>query len=347
MPSARTEHLTRNIVTVVCFAAGGILTQAQELHRVSVAGEVTTERDQIISSGASVTVERADGVPMAQQPVDSQGRFQIDNLPSGQKPYRLMVKAEGYYPIQQELDLRSAAGTVEIHVVLTSVSKMKQPDESLPALTDLSAPHNARKAFEKGMRALQTHQLPDARRDLSEAVAKYPCYARAQTALASVLIAKRDLTAAEAGLRKAIQCDPGFPEGFTSLGRLLNSEKKFAESEQVLQQGLRLSPNSWELYDQLAAAHHNLGSYSRAAEEWLHVMVLNPKAPTEVHAKLAAAYLQQGNSEKAYTEFRAYLRAEPEGRFAAQAKRLVQYIESSDALHTPADRAANPIPQGP
>jgi len=76
-------------------------------------------------------------------------------------------------------------------------------------------------------------------------------------------------------------------------------------------------------------------------------MALNPQASTEVHAKLAAAYLQQGNSEKAYTEFQAYLRAEPEGRFAAQAKRLVHYLESSGALHAPADRATQPVPQGP
>ena len=76
-------------------------------------------------------------------------------------------------------------------------------------------------------------------------------------------------------------------------------------------------------------------------------MALNPQAPTEVQAKLAAAYLQQGNSEKAYTEFQAYLRAEPEGRFAAQAKRLVQYIESSDALHPQRDEPAQRVPQEP
>ena len=174
MPSPRAERLTRNLVAVMCFAAAGILAQGPELHRVSVAGEVTTERDQIISSGVSVIVERGDGGSVAEQPVDSQGRFHIENLSSGQKPYRLMVKAEGYYPVQQELDLRSAGGTVEIHVVLTSISKLKQPDESLPALTDLSAPHNARKAFEKGMRALQIHRLPDAQRNLSRLLPTIP-----------------------------------------------------------------------------------------------------------------------------------------------------------------------------
>jgi tetratricopeptide (TPR) repeat protein len=345
MPSVCAERSVRNLVAVMCFAAGGMLGEAQELHQVSVAGQVTTEGDQVIASGVKVTVETAEGWRMAERPADSQGRFQIDNLPSGRKPYRLTVTADGYFPVQEELDLRSAGGTVTVNVVLTRISKMKQPDESLPALTDLSAPHKARKAFDKGLRALQARQLSDAQRDLSGAVAEYPCYARAQTALAALLIAKRDLTAAEAGLRKAIQCDPGFADGFASLGRLLNSENKFAESEEVLQQGLRLSPNAWDLYDQLATAHHRLGLYSKAAEEWVRVLALNPQAPAEVHAKLAAAYLQQGNSEKAYAEFQAYLRAEPEGRFATQATRLVHYIESSGALHTLADQVPQPVPQ--
>jgi tetratricopeptide (TPR) repeat protein len=338
----RAERLERHLVAMVCFAAGGILTQAQELHEVSVAGQVTTEGDQIIASGVTVSVETTEGWRMAERPADSQGRFQIDNLPSGRKPYRLTVTADGYYPVQEELDLRSAGGTVTVRVVLTRISKAQQREESLPELTALSAPHKARKAFEKGTRALQAHQLSDAQRDFSEAIAEYPCYARAHSALAALLVAKRDLTAAEAALRKAIQCDPGFPDGFASLGRLLNTEKRFAESEQVLQQGLRLSPNAWELYDQLAAAHHNLGSYSRATEEWLHAMTLNPQAPSELHAKLAAAYLHQGNSEKAYAEFQAYLRAEPEGRFATQAKRLVHYIESSGGLTTSPDRPERP-----
>jgi tetratricopeptide (TPR) repeat protein len=340
--SKRAERSVRHLVTIVCFAAGGTLTHAQELHQVSVAGQVTTEGDQVIASGVRAVVETTEGWRMAERAGDSQGRFQIDNLPSGRKPYRLTVTADGYYPVQEELDLRSAGGTVTVRVVLTRVSKAQQPDESLPELTALSAPHKARKAFERGTRALQAHQLTDAQRDFSEAVSEYPCYARAHTALAALLVAKRDLTAAEAALRKAIQCDPGFPDGFASLGRLLNSEKRFAESEQVLQQGLRLSPNAWELYDQLAAAHHNLGSYSRATEEWIHAMALNPQAPSELHAKLAAAYLQQGDAGKAYAEFQAYLRADPEGRFASQAKKLVHYIESSGALTTGPDRPEQP-----
>ncbi|HEY6271770.1 MAG TPA: tetratricopeptide repeat protein [Terriglobales bacterium] len=349
MLQIRARRLLRYCAAAVCLVAAGAGSQAQDVPQVlvSVSGQVTTERGQIIPSGVSVIVEGANGMTIAQQSADSRGRFQVDNLPSGRKPYQLTVKAEGYYPFQQSLDLRAATGTVTVDVVLTRVSKTKQADESLPALTDLSAPSQARKAFEKGVRALEARHLPDAQRDFSAAVADYPCYARAQSGLAAILIAKRDLGAAEAALRQAIQCDPGFPDAFASLGRVLNSEKRFTESETALQQGLRLSPKRWELYDELASAHYNLGLYSEATKEWLQVEALNPEAPSELHAKLAAAYLQQGDPERAYAEMQAYVRAEPDGHFATQARNLMRQIESSGAVHSATNQVTQPEAQKP
>jgi hypothetical protein len=53
-----------------------------------------------------------------------------------------------------------------------------------------------------------------------------------------------ELPGAEAALRKAVQCDPGFPDAYTQLGQLLNAEKKFAESADLIPDGLRRSPGS-------------------------------------------------------------------------------------------------------
>lgn len=309
---------------------------------MSVAGQVTTAGDQAISSGVTVLVERYDGVHMGEVSADQQGHFQFDILPSGRRPYRMTVKAEGYNTIQQMLDVRAAAGTISVQVILTPALKGKSETGPLPALTDMSAPRKAHKAIDEGVRALEAHRLPDAERHFSDAIAQHPCYARAYNGLAVVHIAKRDLGAAEAELRKAIQCDPGFPDAFVSLGRVLNSEMRFTESESILQQGLRLSPKTWELYDQLAAAHYNLGSYSQAAEEWLQVESMNRTPPAELHAKLSAAYLREGKPEEAHAEMEVYLRAEPQGRFAAQLKSLMRQMESSGAVSAPADQTAEP-----
>jgi tetratricopeptide (TPR) repeat protein len=245
------------------------------------------------------------------------------------------VKAEGYYPSEQSLNLRDGSAAVTVQIVLTRASKAAESDAALPVLTDMSAPRKARKAYDNGVRELESHRLPEAQRDFAAAVAEYPCYARAQTSLAAVLISKRGLPAAEAALRKAIQCDPGFAESYASLGRVLNSEKQFSESEAVLEQGLRTSPKDWVLHDELAVAHYNQEMYSQATDEWLRAVSLNPDAPSDLHAKLAAAYLRQGITDKAYAEMQTYVRVDPGGRFAAQARSLMHQIESSSSAAAP------------
>jgi tetratricopeptide (TPR) repeat protein len=308
---------------------GRCLAQRDQPTMVSVAGQVMTEGNQPVSSGVTISLQYDEGVTVGQQSADSQGRFQIDNVPSGRRLYRLTVKAEGYYPYQQSLDLRDGTAVANVRVVLTRLSQRAVSDQPVPLLTDMSAPRKARKAYEKGARELDAHHLSEAQRDFTAAVKEYPCYARAQTNLAAVLISKRDLPEAEAALRKAVQCDPGFAGSVASLGRVLNSEKRFTESEAVLEQGLRTSPKAWALYDELAAAHYNQQMYARATDEWLRAVSLNPAAPSDLHAKLAAAYLQQGQPDKAYAEMQTYVRIDPDGRFAAQARSLMRQIETA------------------
>jgi tetratricopeptide (TPR) repeat protein len=286
-----------------------------------VSGQVVTEEDAVISSGVTVAVETRDGQPWAVVRPDAQGRFEVTNL--YRQTYSLVVKAEGFYPLQLYLDLKDGGvGPVVLRLVMHRKPKLKM-NSPLPALTDLSAPKNARKMFQKAVQALHANRLDDAREKFGRALTEYPCYARARTGLASIQIAAHDLDGAAANLHEAIRCDPGFPDACALLGKVLNSQKKFGESEEILKQGLRLSPEAWELYDQLATAHYNQGHYAKAQEEWLRVLALDPVPPAELHAKLAAVYIQGGARDKAYAEIQAYLRAEPSGRFASTFKAML------------------------
>ncbi len=218
------------------------------------------------------------------------------------------------------------------------MNKVKESAASTPALTDEQAPKTARKEYEKGSRALAARQIPEARTHLEKAVVEFPCYARALADLAVVLTEQREVQGAEAALRKAVQCDPGFPDAYTQLGQLLNAERKFAESADLLQDGLRRSPGAWQFYYQLAIAHFSLKQYSQAEEEYLKVQSINPNPPAEFHAKLADVYLKENAYDKAYAQMQAYLQAEPEGRFAAKIKGIMQQMETSGALRAPPHR---------
>jgi tetratricopeptide (TPR) repeat protein len=152
------------------------------------------------------------------------------------------------------------------------------------------------------------------------------------------------IAGAEAALHKAVQCDPGFPDAYTQLGQLLNAEKKFAESADLLQDGLRRSPRAWQFYYQLAMAHFGLKQYGQAEEEYLKVQSLNPNAPADLHVKLADVYLKENAYDKAYAQMQAYLQAEPEGRFATKIKAVMRQMESSGALRALPTQAAQPPP---
>src|SRR5208337_2584287 len=352
MGRTHAKRLVIRFVAVVCLLVGGALrgalagAQASPQKLVLVHGQVTAQGERGIPIGVTVSVETYDGKSVAEATANSQGEFRVALLPAAM-PYRLTIKAAGYYPLQQELDLsHNVQATLPVHPVLTAIPGAKRAGEAAPPLTDQSAPRKARKAYEKGVRAVQAHDLPGAQRDFSEAVAVYPCYARAQTGLAALLIRQGDLPAAEAALHKAIQCDPSFAQAFVWLGRVLNSERRPTENVAILQQGLRLSPSAWELYDQLAAAHYNLGLYPQAREEWLRVEEINPEAP-ELHARLSMAYQREGNSKKAYAEMQAYLQAEPEGRYAPLLKGLMHQLETVSPVSNPSQQAAPPTPPKP
>jgi tetratricopeptide (TPR) repeat protein len=305
-----------------------------------VSGQVVTEGEAAITSGVTIVIETRDGKRSDEIHPDAQGRFEVLDLI--RQTYVMTIRAEGFYPQELFLDLKDGGNeAVTLQIVLHRAPRRKTTSP-MPALTDLSAPKNARKLFQKAVLALQANRVDDAREKFQKTIAVYPCYARALTGLSSIQIAARDLDSAAANLHQAVRCDPGFPDACALLGKVLNNQKKFAESEEILQQGLRLSPDAWQLYDQLATAHYNQRQYGKAQEEWLRVLALDPMPPAELHAKLAAVYLQGGARDKAYAEMQAYLRAEPTGRFAPTFKAMMPRLAASGA-----HGAASPQPEQP
>jgi len=294
----------------------------------TVTGLVETEGEAVISSGVTIVVEMQDGRRSAEIHPNAQGRFEISGLI--RRTYTMTVTAEEFFPVQLFLDLKDGEGPVAVQIVMHRKPTRKSA-APVPSLTDLSAPKNARQTFQRAVHALQANRVDEARDKFQKAIAEYPCYARARTGLASIQIAARELDGAVANLREAVRCDPGFPDACALLGKVLNNQKKFAASEEILKQGLRLSPGAWELYDQLASAHYNQGRYAQAQDEWLRALALHPAPPAELHAKLAAVYLRGGARDKAYAEMQAYLRADPTGRFASAFKTMMPRLEASGA----------------
>ena len=59
---------------------------------------------------------------------------------------------------------------------------------------------------------------------------------------------------------------------------------------------------------------------------------MSSEVPAEIHVRLADVYTRQEAYADAYAELQAYLRAEPQGRFAAKATDVIRRMEKTGVL---------------
>ncbi len=280
--------------------------------------------------GVNVRLEMDDGNIFAERPVDSDGSFYFDGL-TGRR-YRLVVAAAGFETHSELIEFSEG-----IHLVVCDVILKRSPkDSGFPVpegpRSDALAPKSARKEFEQASKDLEAQDLNKAQAHLERAVKEYPCYAQAQAHLATVLQVGHNAAGAEAALRKAIECDPDYLSSYILLGELLNDQKRYAESLEVLKGGERRAPSSWQICYQLGVAHFGLGQYGQAESEYQKVKDFNPTPPAELPLRLADIHLKEKAYDKAYVEMRQYLDAEPNGRFAPKVRGIVQQIDASGIL---------------
>ncbi len=332
----------------LAFAAGCwalCAAQARAQNIATLEGSVRTDQGRTIPSGVQIRVETRDGQVAASVPANSDGRFEIPGLLKTH--YRLIVTAEGFRTHEEDVDLGTAANQVMVDVFLSPARKTKIEPSPLSSRTDVHASRQARKEYKKGAQAFAKHKLGDAQAHFEKAIAEYPCYARAQADLGMTLAAQHHPARAEAPLGKAIACDPDYLESYALLADVYNAEKKFREGVQVAREGLRRAPSTWQLHYQLAVAQFGLGKLAPAEDEFQKVLSLNPQPPAQFHVKLADLYLKKKAFDRAYAEMRAYLQAEPDGRFAAKIKRIMREMESAGVLQARQTPASSTLPPKP
>lgn len=321
------------------FVLGGLqLEVALGQQTVRLEGRVRGDAGVTLRSGVKIQIETDEGKLIAEQPANSEGAFHFENLPKVN--CRLLVTADGFEPYQESIDLAYGATIFIRNINLRPAGKVKESLVSAPARSDNLAPKNAKREYVQAARELAAKNLEGAKVHLENAVKEFPCYARAQTDLGTILEAGHDLAGAETALKKARECDPDYIDSYIVLGQMLNSQERFADSERILQEGVRRSPGSWQFYYQLGVAYYGLGQYSKAQTEYQRVLELNPTPAPDFRVKLADLYLKEKAYDKAYSQMEEYLKAEPHGRFAARVKSIMEQMKASGVLSQP--EAAKP-----
>jgi tetratricopeptide (TPR) repeat protein len=200
---------------------------------------------------------------------------------------------------------------------------------STVSVTSLKAPKDARKAYDKAMKALEKRKFDEARTELEKATTSYPEYAAAWFELGRVRQYSRELGPAREAYEQAIKADPKFVKPYVQLATVLNAEKKYEELVNVTATAIKLDPVSFPAAHVLnAMGNLRLGDMKAAAASAQQAVKLDPgHAFPEAEYTLGVALGNLGDYKGAAEHLQTYLQVAPDSPGADAVKRQLAEFE--------------------
>ena len=291
-----------------------------------VSGEVRMADSGETATGVPVRLERFSGGLIDQIVTDSRGRFRFANLPRGY--YKVIVNASGFKPVQQDADLQVIFRT---YLVFELVSNSLKNASGLPLLTDVidaRVPAAAREDFENGRAALKANNYKEGIAYLEKAALGYSNFFEAQLLLGIAFIDLKEWEKAEKVLLRAVEIRPQNATAMIYLGEVYWRQKRNADAERSLLEGLKLDRKSWHGHYTLGRLYWDMGEVVKAGGPIGMTLQLKPEL-AEAHLLAGNILLRVNQRERALVEYREYLRLAPKGEFVGQVQELVRKVEKT------------------
>jgi predicted TPR repeat methyltransferase len=239
----------------------------------------------------------------------------------------LRVQLSGYRSDSVQLGRRSVFDNPDVGIIV--LHRLDGVEGTAVSATSLQAPKEAKKALENGIKEMRKKKpSPDkAAKEFEKAVAVYPQYAAAWSALGSLRYAQQDYQGAQDAFEKALEADPKYLNPYQPLVRLHLTASRWKPAAELTDQALRLNPHMTDMQYFKAVAHYNSGNLEEAEKAAIAVQEgKDAKEFPQTHQILGMIQSQKGNFNGAAAEYRTYLAAQPDGATAEDLKRrLVEW----------------------
>jgi Flp pilus assembly protein TadD len=280
-----------------------------------------------ISVPAVVKLFRAGGIPNGQS-TTARGRaiFTPQNL--GQ--FSVIVEAPGYKTGHEEVSVPIPV-KAEVDVYL-------QPESDATGTVSRSGPVLAPRAKEvliKALQALQTNDLDEAEKRLSEAMRLAPGHPDVLYLQGILYLRGSKWAEAQSVLEKATQIDPKHARALAALGTAISNQGKYAAAIAPLEQSVQISEGSWETYWTLAKAYYYHRQYPEALKTSQQAFTeSNGKAP-EIALLVAQSLSANGRYEDSAQALRNFLKDHADHPEAVTAQRWLARLKQSGKIKDP------------
>lgn len=302
--------------------------EASEFHGrgVEISVMVRDATGEPLTSEAMVRVYRDGSIPSASGET-SQGRAVLVSNYLGS--FTIIVKAAGYQDAQKDISMQ-APGKVEVDVYLRRVANGATPP-GVPG-RPLLAP-KARKAVDKGLEALSANNLPEAKKNVDEAMRLAPGHPDVLYVRGVLSLIEEKWLEAQAALEKATQVDPNHARAFAALGMALCDQGKYSDAIAPLEKSLQLNAvGAWETRWTLGKAYYQHKQYDDALKMSQQALADSKGKAPEISLLVAQSLTAVGRYEEAAETLREFLKAHGDRKEAATAQRWLDRLTVSGKL---------------
>lgn len=217
-----------------------------------------------------------------------------------------------------------------LHVATIILTRAGGVEGATVSVTGMSAPKDARAAFEKGRKAGTEKNFDEALKELHKAVTIYPQYAAAWSLMGEIHRLQNQFDAARKEYGKAVENDPKFVSPYFGLATIAVVENKWAEAAQDTDQVIQLNAYAYPMaYYFNAAANYNLGKLDAAEQSARKFQQVDSAHSRPDIAVLLGNILAAKHEYAAAAQlYRGFLAAKPDAANADDLKKEAQRLES-------------------
>jgi Tfp pilus assembly protein PilF len=234
----------------------------------------------------------------------------------------------GFQSTSVTLHMEDDFGQVRAGTIV--LARQENVQGSTISVSSLSAPKNARQAYEKGRKAELEKKFSEAEKELNKAVETYPRYAAAWFLLGEAHRIQLQPDRAIQDYSQAIACEPQFVNPYFGLTIIAINRKDWAEVQRRTDQLIGLNEFAYPVaYYFNSAANFNLGRIEAAERSALKFQSMDADHRMPQVARLLAKILEaKQDYAGAAQQLRNYLLLVPDSPQAAAIKADAQRLES-------------------
>lgn len=266
-----------------------------------------------LPENAQIDLRMASGSQVENIVVQGNGTATFERVPAGS--YSISVRAEGYLPVTQDVEIPSGYIGSSIFSVSIRLNPEPQPEgrptgEKTVSVQSLKVPQEAIEEVELAEKAAAVGSLEEAIEHSKKAVEIYPAYFEAYNNLAVYQYKAGRPEKAVDFFERALILNPDAAGTNANLGRVLLDLNQPQKAIPYLERAAKVNPTSSEVQYHLARAYILSSVLERSIKALQLALQLQP--PVE-HARflLAHVYYQLGDISSAIKELDLYLKAKP------------------------------------